>query len=192
MMPASLHPVHEVSGVEAANSFGIFVRKNADSFHYMALNLTRNEDDARDLVASTWARMWRFIEKFDERRASMLTWGVTIMRNQWFEECQRRKYRNRFPRVELDAETDERQKILEVLAEHGPSHYHRERELVWIRAAITRAMGILSPSERLAVESKLKGQDGATAARELGWPRRSVDARAFDAYNKMRPVLAGL
>ena len=62
------------------------------------LSLTRNSDEAEELLAETFYRAFLHMDSF-EGRSSMYTWLCQIGKNAWLKEC---KYKKRFDERELE------------------------------------------------------------------------------------------
>ncbi|MFD8505182.1 RNA polymerase sigma factor [Streptomyces sp. NPDC003631] len=58
-----------------------FVRRFQDSVYGLALSVTREPALAEDVSQEVFVRAWRAAGSYDPRRASVLTWLLTITRN---------------------------------------------------------------------------------------------------------------
>lgn len=59
----------------------------------MAMQLTRREADAADLVQETYIRALRAADRFEERAGGMRAWLFRILHNAFFSELQRQRRR---------------------------------------------------------------------------------------------------
>lgn len=66
-------------GDEAAST--AFVRRFQDAVYGLALSVTREPGLAEDVSQEVFVRAWRAAGTYDPRRASVLTWLLTITRN---------------------------------------------------------------------------------------------------------------
>jgi RNA polymerase sigma-70 factor (ECF subfamily) len=71
-------------------AFGLAVAAQRLSLYRYALNLTRNRDDAEDLVQETMCRALRYEHLF-EPGTNLIAWLNTIMRNERFDVARRPK-----------------------------------------------------------------------------------------------------
>lgn len=55
----------------------------------MALQLSRNEAQAADLVQETFLRAWRALDRFEERPGGLKAWLFRILHNTFFTEVQK-------------------------------------------------------------------------------------------------------
>ncbi len=62
-----------------------------DDLFHAALNFTRNEPDARDLLQDTMLRALKRFEQF-QTGTNFKAWIYTIMRNAYLDLCRRRKH----------------------------------------------------------------------------------------------------
>lgn len=58
-----------------------FVRRFQDAVYGLALSVTRDPGLAEDVSQEVFVRAWRAADNYDPRRASVLTWLLTITRN---------------------------------------------------------------------------------------------------------------
>ncbi len=60
-----------------------------DALYSYALRVLRNEEDALDVVQDTYVRLWKNIEKIDEKRAS--SWLFRVCHNLMMDRFRRQK-----------------------------------------------------------------------------------------------------
>lgn len=63
----------------------------AKKVYYYLLSLTRNAQEAEELLSETFYQAFLHIDKF-EGRSSIFTWLCQIGKNAWLKECKRKKY----------------------------------------------------------------------------------------------------
>ena len=63
----------------------------AKKVYYYLLSLTRNAQEAEELLSETFYQAFLHIDKF-EGRSSIFTWLCQIGKNAWLKECKRKKH----------------------------------------------------------------------------------------------------
>ncbi len=85
--------------------FAAIVRRYQSAFLRKALTLTRNEDDAQDLVQEAFVKIYLNAGKFERRaNASFQSWGYKILLNTFLSHC---KKRGREVPLEIDIAQEE-------------------------------------------------------------------------------------
>ncbi|MBW3606515.1 MAG: sigma-70 family RNA polymerase sigma factor [Actinobacteria bacterium] len=147
----------------------------------VALRLTRNRQDAEDLVQDTVLRAYRALDRFDG--AYPRAWLLTIMRN-----ANRNRVRKRWP--ELLADED---RALAMLPARGADGREGPAESVAEAVpdtALVDALGRLSPAHRAVVAMiDIDGLSYHEAAEVLGVPVGTVTSRLHRARRKLRSRL---
>jgi len=69
---------------------------NLQKIKYVALLLTKNEDDANDLLQETAIRALKNKDKYNSEFGKMTTWLSTVMKNIHIDMCRKNKNRNVF------------------------------------------------------------------------------------------------
>ncbi len=171
--------------------FAAEIERLADRLYGTALRLTRNADDAEDLVAETVAKAWT---KFAELRDPQCfeAWLRRILANTFVSDW---RHRRACPEVALDVETedDEPFSLFEKL--HQPF-------LLWwtdpveslvaklLREDIERALDALPDVFRLVVVLvDVQGQSYSEAAELLGVPIGTVRSRLARARAALQRAL---
>lgn len=88
---------------EIKKEFEEKVLANMDSMYNLALRMTRNQEDAADLVQETSLQAYRFFDRF-EPETNFKAWILTILRNLFINQY-RKKKKEPF-QVHLDAVED--------------------------------------------------------------------------------------
>jgi RNA polymerase sigma-70 factor (ECF subfamily) len=171
--------------------FAAEVERLADRLYGTALRLTRNADDAEELVAETVAKAWA---KFAELRDPQCfeAWIQRILANTFLSDW---RHRRASPEVALEVETedDEPFSLFEKL--HQPF-------LLWwtdpaesavaklLREDIERALDALPEAFRIAVVLvDVQGHSYAEAAELLGVPIGTVRSRLARARGALQRAL---
>ncbi len=162
-------------------AFRRFVVPELDLLLRVALRLTRNRQDAEDLVQDTLVRAYRALDRFDGAHAR--AWLLTIMRN-----ANRNRARRRWP--ELFADED---RALAVLPAHGADGREGPAESVTEAlpdATLIDALRRLSPAHRAVVALvDIDGLSYHEAADLLDVPIGTVTSRLHRARRKLRTRL---
>ncbi len=146
-----------------------------DKLFHAALNLARNEHDARDLVQDTYIKALRHFHQF-RPGTNFKGWMYTILRNAHLDHCRRRKLQP--VSMELD----------EAAAPVDAPHQLPPMEDVSDR--LRRAVDKLSRPHRLLVFlCDMEGFSYKEIAEILGCPIGTVMSGLFNARQKLKDLL---
>jgi len=146
---------------------------------HFALSLTRNDEDANDLVQETMLKALRYRDKFEEG-TNLRGWLYTIMKNSFINNYRRDVKRNTF----LDS-TDNTYFL--------DSSSHRAEnvaELKFIRRDLEDAIEALPLELKITFTLNVEGYKYHEIAEELGIPIGTVKTRIFVARRLLRARLA--
>jgi len=177
----------------AREFFAAEVERLADRLYGTALRLTRNANDAEELVAETVAKAWAKLAELRDRQC-FEAWIQRILANTFLSDC---RHRRACPEVALEAEVegedDEPFSLFEKL--HQPF-------LLWwtdpaesaiaklLREDIERALDALPDAFRVAVVLvDVQGHSYAEAAELLGVPIGTVRSRLARARTALQRAL---
>jgi RNA polymerase sigma-70 factor (ECF subfamily) len=177
----------------AREFFAAEVERLADRLYGTALRLTRNANDAEELVAETVAKAWEKLAELRDRQC-FEAWIQRILANTFLSDC---RHRRACPEVALEAEVegedDEPFSLFEKL--HQPF-------LLWwtdpaesaiaklLREDIERALDALPDAFRVAVVLvDVQGHSYAEAAELLGVPIGTVRSRLARARTALQRAL---
>jgi RNA polymerase sigma-70 factor (ECF subfamily) len=139
----------------------------ASRIYGLGLVLLRSKTDAEDLVQDTFLKVWRKGSAFDPRRGSLDVWILLIARSLAIDLLRRRTLETRI----LSSEPGR----LDVSDEPGPEWYAEQGDLI---QRARKAMDLLPPGQRSAVELAYFGQRSSTQVAELqGVPLGTVKSR---------------
>lgn len=141
-----------------------------------AINLTRNEIDANDLLQDTILKVLSHFEKFEEN-TDFKAWTTTIMRNHFLNACRKKTSRKTF----LD-ETPGQFYINQGLFDHndGEANIGYDGLLKMVRA--------LPENERLAFWMAYQGYRYDEIAAQLEAPLGTIKSRIFWAKKKLQKM----
>jgi RNA polymerase sigma factor (sigma-70 family) len=166
-----LHPI--------AIPFESMVQKEISSLRSLAMQLTRNIEDANDLVQDTVLKALRYQDKFTEG-TNFKGWLFTIMKNSFINNYRRMVKRNTF----LDA-TDNTY-FLDI-----PTHKtENQGELNFIRKDLEVAIKALPTDLKVTFMLNIEGFKYHEIADELNIPIGTVKTRIFVAKRILRKKLS--
>jgi RNA polymerase sigma-70 factor (ECF subfamily) len=173
--------------------FSTQVERLADRLYGTALRLTRNPDDAEDLVAETVARAWGRLKDLSDPR-SFDGWIQRILTNTFISEWRHRRASPVRPlEPEPGADGDDSFSLFEKL--HQPfllwwANPEEEAIAAFLREDISRALDGLPEVFRIAVVMvDVQGYSYADAAAELGVPVGTVRSRLARARSQLQRAL---
>jgi RNA polymerase sigma-70 factor (ECF subfamily) len=169
------------------------VERLADRLYGTALRLTRNPDDAEDLVAEAVARAWGRLNDLHDPQ-SFDGWIQRILTNAFISEW---RHRRASPELAVEAapgeEDDDSFSLFEKL--HQPfllwwSNPEEEAIATFLREDIGRALDALAEVFRVAlVMVDVQGYSYAEAAADLGVPVGTVRSRLARARSQLQRTL---
>jgi RNA polymerase sigma-70 factor (ECF subfamily) len=168
-----------------AEAFRVLVERHSRPLFRLAYRLTRNEQDAEDVVQETFLKAYRRLDQF-ESRANFGSWLYRIAAN-----CAMDLLRGRARREEqaLPQGPGEEGELMPLAAsDPGPDRIAQAFEL---RRRIGAAMSRLSPLERAAfVLRHFEELSTREIGEALGLESGAVKQGVFRAVRKMRAALA--
>lgn len=162
-----------------ARAFEELYERHRQSVFKVAYGMTRNEEDALDVVQTTFVKAHRSLERF-EHRSSVRTWLCQIAIHQAIDLSRRRKVRQAEQLDEGAVGSAEPGAAPESAAQH-----HELRE------ALTRALEQLSDKHRTVfVLYTVKGLSYKEIAETVGISIGTVMSRLFYARKNLQNILA--
>ncbi|MEW5878811.1 MAG: sigma-70 family RNA polymerase sigma factor [Pseudomonadota bacterium] len=175
----------------AREFFAAEVERLADRLYGTALRLTRNADDAEELVAETVAKAWAKLAELRDRQC-FEAWIQRILANTFLSDW---RHRRACPEVALDDEDEDGEPFSLFEKLHQPF-------LLWwtdpaesaiaslLRDDIERALDALPDAFRIAVVLvDVQGHSYAEAAELLGVPIGTVRSRLARARTALQRAL---
>lgn len=160
------------------SAFDELVRRTYMDVYSMALRLTANEEDARDVVQEVYLRAWKGMGKF-RGDARLSTWLYRITANTSSTHIQRRRKHGHEP-------YPEHHDIVDVHAEHPEG----AAESAATMHRVELALAGLSPKLRaIAVMKDVYGLSHEEIAEELGISVAATKVRLHRARRKLRTEL---
>ena len=168
--------------------FRALVTSHARSLHRLAYRMTRNEQDAEDVVQEALLKAYRGLDKF-ENRSELSTWLHRITTNCAYDLLRKRVRRAEDDLPETDAEADA---VTTSLASNlpGPDQNAHAQD---IRRRVNESMERMSPPERTAfVLRHYEGQTLEHIGQTLGISLAATKQCVFRAVRKVRQDLEPL
>ncbi len=120
-------------------AFRLLSMRHIGRAHAIALRITRNREDAEEVVQDALAKVWQYAGRYDDSRGAFATWFYSIL-----TRCALDRLRRRPPRVEdiddhADALADGAENVEAAWLRHGDAR------------RIQTAVAALPPQQKLAV-----------------------------------------
>lgn len=143
-----------------------------------ALNLTKNEESARDLVQETAYKAYKYRDRY-QPHTNLRAWLMTIMRNSFIND-----YRKRKRRQTLNDTTDN-----DFLIDSGAQQVDNLGESQMTLEEIQAAIAQLEDWVRIPFELHCRGFKYEEIADELGVPLGTIKSRIFFARRRLQEQL---
>ena len=183
-----LGPTPSSAGVADDGGFQALVMSHARSLHRLAYRMTRNEQDAEDVVQEALLKAYRGLDKF-ERRSELSTWLHRITTNCAYDLLRKRQRRAEDDLPETDAESDA---LTEGLFSALPSP-DQSAHATDIRRRVSESMERMSATERTAfVLRHFEGHTLEHIGATLGISLAATKQCVFRAVRKVRQDLEPL
>ena len=158
--------------------FNFKVSSQEKPLKHFALQLTRNEEDANDLVQETMLKAFTYREKFMDG-TNLKGWLYTIMKNSFINNYRRIVKRNTFiDSTENNYYLDSSSNVTE-----------NQGETKFLRKDLEHAIKSLSDDLKITFELNMLGFKYHEIAEELNIPIGTVKTRIFVAKRKLRDRL---
>jgi RNA polymerase sigma-70 factor (ECF subfamily) len=177
-----------VSAAQQGNreAFETLVGRHGQRIFFFALRMTRNPQDAEDVVQQSFQKAFVHLRKF-EGKSSFSTWLTSIATNEALMLL--RKSRGwREVSIE-DASGHEESVFAPEIPDSapGPEHGYSQRER---KRILSTAMNQLTPGMRTAIELRELGElSTEETARVMGLSVGAVKSRVFHGRRKLREIL---
>lgn len=146
---------------------------------YIINPILPNAEDQEDCLSEITMRVWEKIEQYDYGRGSWNAWLTAVSRNIALNYTRSRSHEHtagEIPENTPSPETTPEEMVI-----------RQERQ-----AALSRALGKLSPKERVLFYRKYYYlQSTAQIASELGMSERAVEGRLYRLKKRLRKLLGG-
>ena len=170
-------------------AFRLLVDRHTRSIYSVAYRMTGNQQDAEEILQETFLRAYKSLARF-ELRSSFATWLYRIAVNRSLDFLKAKKMNESYPISENPGAEPGEQEIQ--LPETGPGP---ERLLLSTEARerISRALGLLSPAERVAFTMRhMEGRSIEEISQSLNIRTSAAKNSIFRAVQKLRQQLEPL
>jgi RNA polymerase sigma-70 factor, ECF subfamily len=168
-----------------SQAFEFLVKRHEAKTFSIAFRITRNREDAQDVVQQSFHKAFMYLDTFQEK-SSFSTWLTRIVINEGLM-CLRRNRSRR--EISLDDVKSEPEELLPVeIPDRGkdPAEIYEQRENERI---LCEAMNQLSAEFRTVVCLRLEERTVSETAEILGLGIGTLKARLFRARQKLRVML---
>ncbi len=171
------------------DAFRTLVERHSRSIFRVVFRMTGNQEDAEEIVQETFLRAYRSLERF-ELRASFSTWLYRIAVNRTLDFLNARKMqmqtKDTFQIVE-NPDGEEGNQVQLPATGPGPDRLLLSAEM---KRKIAGAMGMLSPSERVAFTMRhMEGRSIEEISKALDLRASAAKNSVFRAVQKLRQQL---
>lgn len=166
-------------------AFEALYDRYSDLVYSVALRVVADAHVAEDVTQDVFLRVWRRPEQFDVTRGKLVTWLLSVTRNRSIDE--RRSQGRRQRHESLPATTEEEDVLPSADERDDPA---AATVLSDERAAVRRALEVLPPEQKLAIQlAYFGGLTQQEIANSLGQPLGTVKTRIRLGMQKMRGAL---
>ncbi|MFF3462641.1 RNA polymerase sigma factor [Streptomyces sp. NPDC002619] len=159
-----------------------FVRRFQDAVYGLALSVTREPALAEDVSQEVFVRAWRAAGSYDARRASALTWLLTITRNAAVDAVRARRS------TPVLAETLER--LLQVTFQaDGDGTERQALAALESERALERLSGLPAEQARAVALAVIGGCTAAEVGRHENIPLGTAKTRIRTGLRRLRDAL---
>jgi RNA polymerase sigma-70 factor (ECF subfamily) len=169
-----------------ARAFELLVQRHEGKVFLLAQRITRNREDAEDVVQQSFQKAFVHLEKF-EGESLFSTWLTRIAINEALMLLRRKRGSREVPIMESSSDNETAQ-LLD-FPDSGPnpevSCLRREQEQI-----LSAAVNELAPGMRKAIELRELGElSTGETAKIMGLSAGAVKARVFHGRRKLRKTL---
>ncbi len=168
----------EPMSTETIQLFSTLIQHEMPALRGLAMQLTKNRDDANDLVQETMLKALKYKSRFHE--GNLKGWLFTILRNSFINQYRRMAKRKTFIDTTVNA----------YFIDMPVQKADNQAELRFIRKDLEKAISELSPDYRVLFMLNMEGFKYHEIAEELNMPIGTVKTRIFVARRMLRKKLA--
>jgi RNA polymerase sigma-70 factor (ECF subfamily) len=166
-------------------AFEALYDRYGDLVYSVSLRIVGDTYVAEDVTQDVFLRVWRRPDHFDLSRGRFITWLLSVARNRSID--QRRSQSRRLRHEALPASEEEEDTLPSEDTRDDPA---LATVLSEERAAVRRALEVLPPEQKLAIQlAYFGGMTQQEIANKLGQPLGTVKTRMRLGMQKMRSAL---
>lgn len=168
-------------------AFRLLVDRHTRSIYGVAYRMTGNQQDAEEIMQETFLRAYKALYKF-ELRSSFATWIYRIAVNRCLDFLKAKKMTDT---VQIADDPNEGEREIQIAAGNpGPDRLLMSNEA---RQKIDQAIGLLSPTERVAFTMRhMEGKSIEEISKTLKVRASAAKNSIFRAVQKIRQELSPL
>lgn len=171
------------------DAFRVLVERHSRSIFRVMYRMTGNQQDAEEIVQETFLRAYKGLEKF-ELRSNFGTWLYRIAVNRALDLLSSRKtqmYTKDTYQIADNPDPEERHQVQLQAPDPGPDRMLISAE---IKRKLARAMGLLTPAERVAFTMRhMEGHSIEEISQVLNVKASAAKNCVFRAVQKLRQEL---
>src|ERR1700752_695197 len=168
-----------------SQAFEFLVKRHEAKTFSIAFRITRNREDAQDVVQQSFHKAFVHLDRFQEK-SSFSTWLTRIVINEGLMCLRRTRSRREISLDDVKSEPEELFPVKIVDRGKNPAKIYEQRENEHI---LCEAMNQLSAEFRTAVRLQLEERTVRETAEILGLGIGTLKARLFRARQKLRVLL---
>ena len=170
-------------------AFRLLVDRHTRSIYGVAYRMTGNQQDAEEILQETFLRAYKSLHRF-ELRSSFSTWLYRIAVNRSLDFLKARKMTDAYQIADNPATEEDERQIQVPATDPGPERLLLSAEA---RQKIDRAIGLLSPAERVAFTMRhMEGKSIEEISKALNVRASAAKNSIFRAVQKIRQELEPL
>jgi RNA polymerase sigma-70 factor (ECF subfamily) len=170
-------------------AFRLLVDRHTRSIYSVAYRMTGNQQDAEEIVQEVFLRAYKSLQRF-ELRSSFSTWLYRIAVNRSLDFLKAKKMTDAY-QISGNPGAEEGEREIQVAAtDPGPDRLLLSVEA---RQKISKAIGLLSPTERVAFTMRhMEGKSIEEISKTLNVRASAAKNSIFRAVQKIRQQLEPL
>jgi RNA polymerase sigma-70 factor, ECF subfamily len=163
------------------DAFRVLVEQHSRAIFRLAYRITRNEQDAEDVVQESFLRAYKQLHRY-ESRATFATWIYRIASNYALDLIRARQRHGEEQMDTVDSHSEATYAVSAAAPAQDRLVYSRE-----VERRVRAVMSTLTPQERLAFTLRhLEGQSIEEIAAVLGTAANATKNSIFRAVQKLR------
>ena len=171
------------------DAFRLLVERHTRSIYSVVYRMTGNQHDAEELLQETFLRAYKSLHRF-ELRSSFSTWLYRIAVNRCLDFLKAKKMTDVYQIAENPGEDEGGREIQVASTNPGPERLVLSAEA---RQKVARAIGLLSPAERMAFTMRhMEGKSIEEISKALNVRASAAKNSIFRAVQKIRQELEPL
>jgi len=170
------------------DAFRLLVERHTRSIYGVAYRMTGNQQDAEEILQETFLRAYKSLHRF-ELRSSFSTWLYRIAVNRSLDFLKAKKMTDAY-QITDNPQSGEEHEIQIPATDPGPDRLLLSAEA---RQKIAKAIGLLSPAERVAFTMRhMEGKSIEEISKALNVRTSAAKNSIFRAVQKIREQLEPL